>query len=132
MIGLHTNVLLRYFTDDDAAQSTVAARLIEKTLDAGHRGHVCLVALAELAWVLRSHFDADRDEIVRVVTQLLVGEQFAVQDPAAVWTALDTFERSNVDFADALIAALGQHLGCSHTVTFDQRATRLPGVHLLT
>jgi predicted nucleic-acid-binding protein len=132
VIGLDTNVLLRYFTADDAAQSQAAARLIEKSLHAEHPGHVCLVALAELVWVLRTHFDADRREIVRVVTQLLVGEQFSVQDAAAVWMAVHTFDQLNIDFADALIAALNHQQGCSHTVTFDQRATRIPGVQLLT
>ncbi len=30
-------------------------------------------------------------------------------------------------FADALIGELGGRAGCTHTLTFDQKASRLPG-----
>ncbi len=130
MIGLDTNVLLRYFTHDDVAQSGAASRLID-TLNANQPAHVSLVTLAELVWVLRCSYDAERPEIARVTTQLLAEDRFAVQDAAAVWSAVDVYQRENIDFADALIAALDRMKGCSHTVTFDKRATRIPGVILL-
>lgn len=131
MIGLDTNVLLRYFAGDDPAQSRAAAKLIDRTLGPDVPGHVSLISLAELVWVLRSSYAADRDEVAAVVAQLLVGPQFVVQESEAVWIAVDTFERTGVDFSDALIAALDRRSGCDHTVTFDRRATKIPGVVML-
>lgn len=131
MIGLDTNVLVRYFAGDDPAQSRTAAKLIDGTLGPGVPGHVSLISLAELVWVLRSSYAARRNEVAAVVTQLLVGPQFVVQESEAVWIAVDTFEQTGVDFSDALIAALDRRSGCDHTVTFDRHATRIPGVVLL-
>jgi len=132
VIGLDTNVLVRYFAQDHPAQSALAARLIERTLNAESPGHVSLVALAELVWVLRASFAAQRPEIVSVVTQLLAGPQFVLQEAEAVWVAIDAFEQGHADFSDALIAALDRHRGCDHTVTFDRGAARMPGVVMLT
>jgi len=131
VIGLDTNVLLRYFAGDDPAQSRTAARLIDRTLGPEAPGHVSLISLAELVWVLRSSYAADRAEVAAVVTQLLVGPQFVVQESEAVWIAVDTFEQTGVDFSDALIAALDRRSGCDHTVSFDRRATKIPGIVML-
>jgi predicted nucleic-acid-binding protein len=43
-----------------------------------------------------------------------------------VFTATITVKEGRGSFADALIGALGARMGCSHTVTFDQKALRLP------
>ena len=127
MIGIDTNVLVRYFAQDDPKQSAIAQRLIERSLSPQAPGHVSLAALAELAWVLRTRFDAAKD----IVTHLLADERVAVQSQPAVWAALDAYRHAAVDFADALIAALDRAQGCTHTVTFDRRAARLEGMTLL-
>lgn len=131
MIGLDTHVLVRYFAADDPRQSAVAKRLIEESLSPQTKGHVSLVALAELAWVMRSRFDAAKDLVIDIVSHLLSDDRFAVQSSAAVWTALDAYRHASVDFADALIAALDRASGCRHTVTFDRRAARIDGMALL-
>ena len=131
MIGLDTNVLVRYFAGDDRRQSGIATRLIEETLSARAKGHVSLVALAELAWVMRTRFDAAKDLVIDVVSHLLTDDRFVVQSQAAVWTALDAYRHARIDFADALIAGLDRASGCSHTVTFDRRAARIDGMTLL-
>ena len=48
MIGLDTNVLVRYMAQDDPKQSAVATRLIEKELSSAEPGFISLVVLAEL------------------------------------------------------------------------------------
>jgi predicted nucleic-acid-binding protein len=131
LIGLDTNVLLRYFAQDDPGQSPVATRFIEKTLDSNGPGHVSLVTLAELMWVMRTRFDAPKEAAVDVVSRLLGDHRFAVQAAEQVWAALDAYQNFTVDFSDALIAALDRSAGCVHTVTFDHQATRLPGMRLL-
>ncbi len=131
MIGLDTNVLVRYFAGDDAQQAALAGRTIEQGLSAERPGHVSLVALAELAWVLRTRFAADKDTLVNIVAHMLSDARFVIQDHDAVWVALDVYRHAAVDFRDSLIAAVDRSHGCSHTLTFDRRAARIDGMHLL-
>ena len=54
MIGLDTNVLVRYIMQDDAKQSPKATKLIESlTVDAP--GFLSLVSVVERGWVLSSY-----------------------------------------------------------------------------
>jgi len=131
VIGIDTNVLVRYFTEDDPAQTPLAVRFIEDTLGAESKGHVSLVTLAELVWVLRSRFAAQVAEISTAVTHLLSDARFAVQNERAAWLALDLYQQDGVDLSDALIAAVNRLHGCTHTVTFDDKATRIPDMKLL-
>ena len=131
MIGIDTNVLLRYFTQDDVRQSRAATRFVDEQLSATMPGHVSLVTLAETAWVLGSRYDASQAEVVDLVMQLMSDPRFVVQDQRAAWLALEAVEQTAVDFPDALIAFVNREHGCSHTVTFDQKAARIPSVVLL-
>ena len=132
MIGIDTNVLVRYFAQDDARQGATARRFIEQHIGPDRPGYVTLVALVELVWVLRSSYEATREEIIRVVEQMLAHTALLIQDANAVWLALDEYELSSADFSDALIVALGQNEGCSHTVSFDAKACRIEGMEMLT
>lgn len=131
MIGLDTNILVRYFAHDDPRQTPIAVRLVDEQLDRHRPGHVSIVTLAELVWVLRSGYDAERELIVEIVGHMLADPRFAIQHPREVWMALDAYRTSAVDFGDALIAALDRAAGSEATVTFDRGASRLPGVRLL-
>ena len=130
MIGVDTNVLVRYFAADDPAQTPVARRFIESR-GAGETIRVGLVVLAELIWVVRTQYGADRDEVVSIVDELLSDPRFEVQDEAAVAVAANDFETSVADFADLLIAATHTLHGCTATMTFDRAAARIGGMKLL-
>lgn len=131
MIGIDTNVLVRYITQDDPAQAALARRFVEKTISPERPGHVSLVVLAELVWVLRTRYGASRGEIVGAVEELLADPRLCLQEEDAVWRAVDEYELESVDFADALIAAIDREQGCTHTVTFDKAALRIAGMTLL-
>jgi predicted nucleic-acid-binding protein len=131
LIGLDTNVLVRFLVRDDEAQAQRARRLFEREISAAQPAFVSLVTLAELAWVLRSRYRATREEVVQIVESLLAEPHVRVQDEDAVWLALEDVDQLRVDFADALIAGLNRLHGCSHTVTFDDRTGRIPGTRHL-
>lgn len=131
MIGLDTNVLIRYLDQDDPIQSATASRFVETQLSAQQQGHVSLVCLAELVWVLRTRYQAKRGEVVTTLETLLTDKRLKIQIENAVWLALDEYDLDNVDFADALIVALDREYGCSHTVTFDRKVTKLERMVLL-
>lgn len=127
MIGLDTNVLVRFFVADDEEQSARAARLIESRCTSDDPGHVDRVALCELFWVLARGYGYQRADIGRVVAGLLDSGDILVEDHDAVREALGAYQRSGADFADALIGHVNLARGCDATATFDRRAARLPG-----
>jgi predicted nucleic-acid-binding protein len=87
--------------------------------------------LVELCWTLSRSYGLPRADIARTVRALLENASIALESPAAMHTALASFEGNAVDFPDCLIVSKAGHAGCSHTLTFDERMGSLPGVHLL-
>lgn len=131
MIGLDTNVVVRYLTQDDAKQAAAASRLFERTLSADNPGYVGLITLCEIAWVLAECYDADQGRIRSVIEGLLGSKQILVEDADLVWKALRSWEDSAADFSDALIGQTLTARGCEKIVTFDKSAAKLPGFELL-
>ena len=124
MIGLDTNVLVRYIVQDDVDQAAAATRLIEKRCTEQAPGFVGIPVLVELVWVLTAAYDYEREVVASVVGQLLRTAELTVEDAESVWLALRDFEAGSADFADCLIAQRNHALGCETTYTFDRRATR--------
>ena len=131
MIGVDTNVLVRYLVQDDARQAAIASRFIERELTSSRPGHVSLVVLAETVWVLQGSFGISKAELIAMIATLAADARFVVQDADALWLALETCELTDADLADALIRHVDGTHGCSHTVTFDKRAARSAGMVLL-
>jgi len=131
VIGLDTNVLVRYLAQDDPQQARLATRLMERTLSEDEPGYVDHVVLCELGWVLERCYGVDRARLAGIVEGLLTARELVVEDADAVWAALRAMRAHGVDLADALLAARHRAAGCERTVTFDRRAARLPGMSLL-
>lgn len=131
MIGLDTNVIVRYVVQDDPRQAALATRLFERTLSAEEPGFVTCITLCEAAWVLAECYSADRERIAKVIEGLLASKQIVVEQADAAWKALRAWKGSSADFADALIGQIvAAHEGAK-TVTFDRAAAKLPGFELL-
>lgn len=130
MIGLDTNVMVRYLVKDDPAQSPLAARTI-RALSAEDPGFVSIIVIAELVWVLESSYRFSRSEVIDVIKNLLSSKELVIENSELVSQALRLFERGKADFSDYLIERVGRAAGTVHTVTFDQRAAASAGMHLL-
>lgn len=122
MIGLDTNVLVRYLAQDDRAQAAVATTLIENQCSIESPGFVGLVVLAEVVWVSESSYAASRTDVAEIVKRLLSIRQLVVQDAEVVWQALRQFESGRADFGDCLIRRGAEAAGCDKTMSFDRRA----------
>ena len=134
MIGLDTNVLVRYMAQDDPKQSAVATRLIEKELSSAEPGFISLVVLAELCWVLMRLYSASADELIIAVEDLLNTPQFHLDRRDVVIATVQHMKRSKftkAGFVDVLIAQLATSEGCTRTVSFDKVAVRAAGMVLL-
>ena len=130
MIGLDTNVLVRYIAQDDRIQSAKATRLIE-SLNEDSQSYIGVVAVIELVWVLSSCYGADRNKMGLVLETLLRTKGVQVEAADTVWQALRLFRSSKADFADCLIERSAQDAGCSYTATFDQNAAKYCGMQII-
>ena len=131
MIGVDTNVLVRYFVADDEAQMRRAAGFLEGEISEEEPGFVSVVVLAELAWVLERSYRLSRDAIAAAIESILRADGLIVDREAEVVAALHEFRAQRVSFAAALIGALAAAAGCSHVVTFDRKAGRSPAFRVL-
>lgn len=122
MIGIDTNVLVRYITRDDPEQYQVAKRFLESNCTRQEPGYVNVIVLCELAWVLASVYDATDEELAGVIDQLLRTHQFQIERRDQVRAALEQSKRRPAGFPDCLLGQLNQNAGCAETITFDQDA----------
>ena len=120
MIGLDTNILVRYLTHDDPAQYAKAAALIDTVTNRGDHFVVNTAVLCELVWVLGTAYDYSREEIARAVEQIFSTAQFEIERLDDARQALLDFRSTKADFSDALIGRINRSLGAEHTVTFDR------------
>ncbi|HNU11236.1 MAG TPA: type II toxin-antitoxin system VapC family toxin [Rubrivivax sp.] len=127
MIGLDTNVLVRYVMQDDPRQSPRATRLVE-SLTAERPGFVSVVALTELVWVLSGSYGLGRAQVVTVLDLLLRSKELVIDQAAAVAQTVRRFADDGADFADALIERLGAAAGCEATMSFDLGALKAAGM----
>jgi len=131
MIGLDTNILIRYLTQDDPRLTPKATALIERQLSLANPGYVTVVTMAETAWVLESYYSLGPGQIAVAIERILAANTIVVEREQQVFEAMMLLRKDKVDFADALIGLLSARAGCSHTLTFDKKASRLPGFELL-
>ncbi len=127
MLGLDTNVLIRYLMHDDRRQSEKARRLIHRETGNGEPVLVSLLVLLEIEWVLRSRYELSKTEILAAFSALLEAADLAFEDETSVEYALYSWKNSAADFADCLIEARNRRLGCRATATFDGKALTLAG-----
>lgn len=127
MIGLDTNVLLRYIVKDDLGQWEKATRFIAKRCTVEDPGFIDRIALCEMVWVLTRGHGYRRADVVGAVRRLLASRELLLEDEELVHTALRGYETTAIDFADALMARVSLARGCEATATFDRRAAKLDG-----
>jgi len=127
MLGIDTNVLVRFLIRDDQAQFEKARKLIKRELAAGRRVFVSQLVLLETEWVLRSRYGLQKTRIIEAVSGLLDASDVQFEEEATIEEVLFVWKDTTSDFADCLIGAQNRRLGCWATASFDVKASRLPG-----
>ena len=127
MLGIDTNVLVRFLVRDDHAQFEKARKLIKREVAVGRRVFVNQLVLLETEWVLRSRYGVPKNKIIEAISRLLDATDVQFEDESAVEEAIFIWKDTAADFADCLIGAQNRRLGCRATATFDVKASKLPG-----
>jgi predicted nucleic-acid-binding protein len=131
MIGLDTNVLVRYLTQDDPAQAQKATQAIEEGVAQGEVFYITSIVLCELVWVLEDAYGYSRSDIQAVLDHILRTAQFRFDNKGQLWHAFNDYQTGRADFSDYLIGRLGTSAGCTETVTFDTSLKNSPHFRLL-
>jgi len=126
MLGIDTNVLVRFLVRDDETQFEKASGLIRREVGVENDVFISLLVVQETEWVLRSRYGMQNTEIIEAISGLLDAAEIRFEDEPAVEEALFGWKDSAADFSDCLIGAHNRRLGCSATVTFDTKAVKLP------
>ena len=119
MIGLDTNVLARYYIDDDADAQAQHQRLAARALiESGRPLMVSKSVVLELEWVMRGYYRFAPSDVAVVMQHLLGQPHITVEDREAVERAVSNCN-AGIDFVDALHHA--SYRSCASVATFDDR-----------
>jgi predicted nucleic-acid-binding protein len=129
MIGIDTNVLIRFLVNDDPEQGHIARDLFAR-LTPDNPGFLPREALLESVSVLERAYRFDRATICRTIEGLLESREIVIEAADEVGLALSRYARGGAGFADQLIIAISQKAGCSTVYTFDRMAAKEPGATL--
>jgi predicted nucleic-acid-binding protein len=120
MIGIDTNVLVRYLTQDDAAQARKVDTFVAEAMESNTRIHIDDIVLCESVWVLRAAYKMAKSQIVTALDRILSTALFSFDARESLREALDDYRDGSSDFSDYLIGRRNAHAGCDHTITFDR------------
>jgi len=131
MIGIDTNLLLRFILQDDDVHSRVARRFFE-SVDAAKPAYINTIVLIEFIWTARRRLKMTRQELIVILSGFLDSNNIVLEDEPLVELALDGMIRSGEEFTDVFLALKNINAGCDRTLTFDAKAAKtVPGMELL-
>ncbi len=132
MIGLDTNVIVRYLTQDDHHQAALANKIISKSTAEGQLLWISLITLCETVWVLERAYKISKEEIVNILHLLLQTQELVFENHNVVWHALNDYKTCNsAGFSDCLIGRQNHANDCFYTYTFDKEAVKELGTFQL-
>jgi predicted nucleic-acid-binding protein len=131
MIGIDTNILIRFLVDDDLKQNSVARGFMaDRTTDSP--AYLSAVALAEAIWVLHRRLNYPMPVIFDMLRALLSADAFVIENMVELDALINSDDEPKGDLADHLIAWSCTRAGCDKIVTFDRKAVlSVPGMELL-
>lgn len=116
MIGVDTNILVRYLTRDDEQQWQQAVTVIQSNQPC----FITNIVLCEVVWVLGGkNYGFRKDEIINVLEAMLHSAAFEFENRSTVDQALQRYKQGKADFSDYLIGAVSRQAGCTETWSFD-------------
>ncbi len=126
MIGVDTNILVRYLTQDDEKQANIVNRFIAHQYE-HQTGSIFInnIVICELIWVLERGYKYSKKEIISVVRIILSTAEFTFEQAEILWLSLNDYEKYNTDFSDILLGKINKISGCDSTISFDSKALNL-------
>ena len=127
MIGLDTNVLVRFLVEDDAGQAARAKNVVQHAIERDERLFVSDVVMCELAWVLERAYGLGRAELTETLRALLSAKHLTMGNADVLARALAAHGSGRGGFPDYVIRETARGAGCQTVATFDKALLREPG-----
>jgi predicted nucleic-acid-binding protein len=124
MIGIDTNILVRFLVGDDTRQANKVYKLFKKAEEEKTEFFVPSLVVLELIWVLESAYDIDRSYIIDSISQLVLMPIFQFENLSAIQKFVVEAQESKFDLSDLLIAQTANANGCETVFTFDKKASK--------
>jgi len=122
MIGLDTNILVRYFTRDDERQWKRVDAYLKKRCSSKNPGWISCIVLCEIVWVLTRGYEYAKSDILKLLEQLSLTSEIKLESHDCVRAVLHDWKAGKADFSDYLIGRLNKEKGCETTLTLDKKA----------
>jgi len=123
---LDTNVLLRYFTNDDPVKARAAFALLQRVERGEERVIVSPIVVFEVVFTLGRGYKMPKEEIRRLFWRILALRDVQLADKALFKNAFDQFVEKNIAFADAYHAVWMQRRGVTEIYSWDREFDRIP------
>ena len=120
---LDTNVLVRHVTGEPPAQARGATTLLRH----GRNLELADLILAELVYVLDSVYRRPRNEVAAIARSLLGMHSIDIPNRGLLLRAVEIYDRSRVDFAEAYLSALAERSDRA-VVSFDRDLDRVGSI----
>lgn len=131
MQAVDTNLIVRLFVGDDAAQGKKVRDLFDRHADEDGAFWIADIVLVEVVWTLDRVYGRSRSEIARALRAVAGNATIRLESPPAVAQAVALYEPGPADFADCLLVSKARQIGCDAVRTFDRKMRGMPGVKLL-
>jgi predicted nucleic-acid-binding protein len=119
MIAVDTNVLARFYIDDESDVEAKRQRpLSAKLIRSGKPLFVSLTVALELAWLTRAKYGFNDEQVAEMFEHLGGVDHVTIERWDAMQTAIQ-WMHEGLEFADALHLACSEH--CDSFATFDDR-----------
>lgn len=126
MLGIDTNVLIRFLTLDDEVQTPIAQKVLADPRH--HPIYLSMLVLAEAYNIMTKVKKHPPAAVLEGYQLLLRSPALKIERPDMVAKAIENAGQTKAGFSDALIALQNAEARCAATATFDYRATRLDGM----
>ncbi len=132
MLGLDTNILIRYIVHDDPVQSPLVSRFLKQKCSEEKPCYISHIVLCELVWVLESAYGYKREQVAETLKLILEIRHFCIGEQESAWSALKAYCSGSADFSDLLLGETNKLYGCETTITLDKKASETDTFQLLT
>ena len=123
MIGIDTNILVRYLTNDDLGQCKKISEFFAKYKNTPRSIFINNIVICETVWVLDRGYKYSKEIIVNTLKLICRTPEFAFENHNLIMQSIIEYENNNaIDLSDIIISIFNKNIGCRATVSFDKKA----------
>jgi len=119
MVFIDTNFFLRFFLKDIKAQYLKAKYVFIKGAKKEEELVTSTIVIFEVFWVLSSFYHYSREEVSKIIKDILKMTFIQINERFLLLEALDIFDKTNLSLGDSYDIAFSRALGIKVFKTFD-------------